>query len=161
MSVLLHWLASQSIFLAIVKVRWNSTYSPDPSSFVYNPIDPVTGFVTAIRTVGFSAIAIIFFTITAAVFFAGILILSFRRYDAGIPVVGSNSRGIARACNIVEGPEAQTELYPIRWGERVFENNDDHGDADAINQIPERTITRRLAFSRYEVAMPQEGVYYD
>jgi hypothetical protein len=119
LSALLHWLISQSIFLAAV-----SEYDIDGSL--------IDAF--AIATCGYSPIGMIFVLMVGA---AMILILAIAGYlpmSKGMPIVGSCSAAIAANCRvnwetggfggldpINLGPEARQEMLkgPIVWGELV------------------------------------------
>jgi hypothetical protein len=119
LSALLHWLISQSIFLAAV-----SEYDIDGSL--------IDAF--AIATCGYSPIGMIFVLMVGG---AMILILAVAAYlpmDRGMPVVGSCSAAIAANCrvnwekqgfggldHISLGAEARQEMLkgPIVWGALV------------------------------------------
>ena len=107
----LHWLVSQSIFLANIDVyEADGVLSPDKSY----------------STCGYSPIAVVFVIIFGSLLFAFGLALGFRTYKPGIPLAGSCSRKISSACHI---PETELELHPeqapLQWGvvPGVFDNN--------------------------------------
>ncbi|GAB7354941.1 hypothetical protein MBLNU459_g5560t1 [Dothideomycetes sp. NU459] len=100
-SALLHWLASQSLFLARV-----AFYSPS-----------ATGQDGQITTVGYSCTAIIAVLVVAVVLLAVVWVTGARTYPAnGMPLVSSCSFAISAACH---PPAEDTDggLKPVMWGE--------------------------------------------
>ncbi|KIW71268.1 hypothetical protein PV04_03451 [Phialophora macrospora] len=101
LSGLLHWLISQSIFLAVI-----AEYAPTGRLF-----DDV-----AIASCGFSPLAMIL-----VIVFGGLIIVVtvglgwFRTYDSSIPLVGSCSLAIAAACHQPEW-DRDASLKPVQWG---------------------------------------------
>ncbi|RSL94620.1 hypothetical protein CEP52_012516 [Fusarium oligoseptatum] len=94
MSMLIHWVLSQSIFLVV--------------------IDFGDEFAT---TCGYSPIAIFAVIIVAIVMALAVVIAGYQRLPTTIPVVGSCSLGIAAACHGLGGAERPDEaLVPLRWG---------------------------------------------
>ncbi|RSL52670.1 hypothetical protein CEP54_010779 [Fusarium duplospermum] len=94
MSMLIHWMLSQSIFLVV--------------------IDFGDDFGT---TCGYSPIAIFAVIIVAVAMALAVVIAGYRRLPTAIPVVGSCSLGIAAACHGLGGAERPDEaLAPLRWG---------------------------------------------
>ncbi|RSL62691.1 hypothetical protein CEP53_004706 [Fusarium sp. AF-6] len=94
MSMLIHWMLSQSIFLVV--------------------IDFGDEFAT---TCGYSPIAIFAVIIVAIVMALAVVIAGYQRLPTAIPVVGSCSLGIAAACHGLGGAERPDEaLVPLRWG---------------------------------------------
>lgn len=100
MSALLHWLVSQSIFLAVI-----STYNRDGA----------LADATAVVTCGFSPLAMVFCIVVGFVLVCAVIGLGSFRLKGGIPVAGSCSLAIAAACHAdgedVGGPTA------LKWGE--------------------------------------------
>ena len=100
-SGVLHWLVSQSIFLARVAVA-NST-DDDPDDYF------------SFSTCGYSNIAI------ATVILVGTIALvfgnanGFRKYSGSMPLVGSNSAAISAACHAPNG-DINASVSPIMWG---------------------------------------------
>ncbi|KAM0433872.1 hypothetical protein ACHAPT_003815 [Fusarium lateritium] len=94
MSMMIHWLLSQSIFIV--------------------PIELDGKLAT---TCGYSPIAIIAVVIAAAVMALAVIITGYLRLPTAMPVVGSCSLGIAAACHGPGGFERPDEtLVPLRWG---------------------------------------------
>lgn len=97
----LHWVMSQSIFLANIEQRSATNYST-----LYG----------AINACGYSPIAIIF-----SVGISGILLLvlysfGFRRYPSGMPLVGSCSVAISPACHVDEEEGSDMIQWPLMYG---------------------------------------------
>ena len=88
LSGILHWLVSQSLFLARVSVFTS---------------DGVEDRENSISSIGYSIIAIItVIALGTVVVLLGILI-GFRRYPPGIPIAGSCSAAISAACHRPKG----------------------------------------------------------
>ena len=97
----LHWLVSQSIFLA--RVDWYEDGMLDQYSY------------DSISTVGYSCIAII--TVIAL---GGIVVIigilhGFRRYKPGIPLAASCSAAISAACHR-PNEDVDAPYKPVMWG---------------------------------------------
>jgi hypothetical protein len=88
---LLHWLVSQSIFLAEVDV-----YDPDGNLSVDS----------SMNATGYSLVSLVFVVIVGAVMVGALAFLAFfRRYDGGVPLVRSCSRAISAACHPAAGDD--------------------------------------------------------
>ncbi len=132
-SSLLHWLVSQSIFLARVTVL-DPTGVEDPSE--------------SISTCGYSSIAIIF-----VIGFGSILPLiaiahGFRRYPSGMPFAANCSAAISAACHPPEG-DTDAASKPLQWGVT--------GEA-VENNAGERI--GHCSFTSFEITAPVEGQSY-
>ena len=132
-SSLLHWLLSQSIFLARVT-------AVDPTG--------VEDTSESISTCGYSSIAIIF-----VIGFGSILPLiaiahGFRRYPNGMPFAASCSAAISAACHPPEG-DTDVASKPLQWGVtgEVVETNTGE-------------IVGHCSFTSFEVTAPVEGQLY-
>ena len=132
-SSLLHWLVSQSIFLARVTVLY-PTGIEDPAQ--------------SISACGYSSIAIIF-----GIGFGSILPLiaiahGFRRYPSGMPFAANCSAAISAACHPPEG-DTDAASKPLQWGVtgEVVENN--AGE-----------IVGHCSFTSLAVTAPIEGQLY-
>ncbi|KAH8817577.1 hypothetical protein DL96DRAFT_1622786 [Flagelloscypha sp. PMI_526] len=102
-SVILHWLISQSIFLA--KIDDNNSSS-------------------SVSTCGYSIdgmIATFFGGLTLAIFS---FILGSRKLPSGMPLVGSCSLAIAASCH---APDGTSELQPLKWGPLPVEERGKEG----------------------------------
>ncbi|KUJ12911.1 uncharacterized protein LY89DRAFT_721741 [Mollisia scopiformis] len=82
MSICLHWLLSESLFLVRVNIR----YGPGGSD-------------SRVTTIGYSCIAIFCALIIGGVTMLCSIAVGFRQYDDGIPLVGSCSAAISAACH--------------------------------------------------------------
>ncbi|ORY01666.1 hypothetical protein BCR34DRAFT_605840 [Clohesyomyces aquaticus] len=104
-SATLHWLVSQSIFLASIDT-WDSAGKP----YVRE----------SVATCGYSPLAIILTIIVGTVIVLFAIFVGMRRLEgAGMPVVGSHSVGIAAACHPPKDGGDENER--LMWGE-VNEN---------------------------------------
>ena len=100
MSGLLHWLVSQSIFLAVV-----SEY------------DEIGDLKTSIATVtcGFSPFAVICVMMAGGAIIIFAVVLGMRRFSPKIPVVGSCSMAISAACHR-PGWDVDAAIEAVHWG---------------------------------------------
>lgn len=130
---MLHWLVSQSIFLARVAVFDDSgKESPDES----------------ISTCGYSCIAIIFTIILGTLVVLLGIANGFRKFEPGMPLAGSCSAAISAACH---PPEADTfpSTNPIMWGAVEYETSKE--DAEPVGHC---TLTS------LDVETPEKGKLY-
>lgn len=129
----LHWLVSQSIFLARVTVI-DETGVEDPD--------------LSVSTCGYSNIAIIFLIIFASITVLLGLASGFRRYEAGMPLVGSCSAAISAACHPPEG-DTNASGKPLMWG---CVDRREAGDGDEV--------IGHCSFTSLEVHRPIKGQLY-
>ena len=120
---------SQSLFLALVDIM-DDTGKPDASD--------------SISTVGYSCIAIFFAIIVGVVAVTAGVLNGFRRYNPGIPLVGSCSAAISAACHR-PNDDSSASLLPLKWGCL---------DADS------RSRTGHCSLSSFDVTSPEEGHFY-
>ena len=99
-SGVLHWLISQSVFLAVV-----AEYLPNGK--LDSPV--------AIASCGFSPIAMIITIVLGFVLVLATFAVGQRKYNASMPLVGSCSIAISAACH---RPEWDTDaaVKPVIWG---------------------------------------------
>ena len=136
-AALLHWLVSQSIFLARVRAY-------DPNGQIPSPDDDIS-------TCGYSPRAILTtLLVSILVLLIGLGFGFFRHYKPGIQLVGSCSAAISAACHTMEY-EGDISMDKLMWG-----------DVAAVNEINGRSVTgvRHCTFSAREVRMPEVGVFY-
>jgi hypothetical protein len=124
----LHWLMSQSLFLALVTVYDEAGELDEGNS---------------ISTVGYSCIAIFCALILGSLAVLGGIANGFRKYDDGIPLVGSCSAAISAACHRLS-EDSMAHLKPVKWG--VVEGN--------------RGRVGHCSFSSFEVERPVTGRLY-
>lgn len=126
----LHWLVSQSLFLArVASFTRDGHMDPDPT--------------TLISTVGYSCIAIITVIILGAIVVLLGILIGFRKYRPGIPLVGSCSAAISAACHPPEGDD-DAATKALMWG-AVSTGSDGIGHA---------------CVTSFEVTSPVEGKLY-
>lgn len=118
---------SQSLFLALVNV-YDETgqYRKDLS----------------VDTLGFSCIAILSCIIVGVLAILAGFINGFRRYPAGVPIVGSCSAAISAACHPPKD-DVSAYLLPVKWG--VVEQTGDVG---------------HCIFTSFKVTEPVDGQMY-
>ncbi|KAI1856560.1 hypothetical protein JX265_011519 [Neoarthrinium moseri] len=100
-SGMMHWLISQSLFLARITAidpdgRYDSTYS--------------------FSTCGYSPIAIFITILVGVTLVVGIVAIGARKYDGTMSMVSTNSRAISAACHVLEGDREHGYILPIQWG---------------------------------------------
>ena len=126
----LHWLVSQSLFLALV-IQINSSGHEEN-------LDQIL-----VRTpMGYSSIAIIITIFFGSIAFLLIILNGFRRYKPGIPLVGSCSAAISAACHQPKD-DHDAAIKPLMWG--VVSTKDGVG---------------HCCFTSFEVTPPVEGELY-
>lgn len=110
MSILIHWMLSQSIFLvAVEQSEWN---------------------LIEINC-GYSPVAIICVILASLVLVVAVVVTGCLYLPTSIPVVGSCSLAIAAACHHHEGiPQPEASLAALRWG--VMKRHDHEGDENGI-----------------------------
>ncbi|KEQ80063.1 hypothetical protein M438DRAFT_386109 [Aureobasidium pullulans EXF-150] len=96
----LHWLVSQSLFLASIttELRDGRTLAEDPVS-----------------TCGYSPIAMVLTLSVGCLMLVGIVGVGFWKVSADLPIVGSCSAAISAACHPPPGQE-NAHLLPLQWG---------------------------------------------
>ncbi len=128
----LHWLVSQSIFLA--RIQW----------YIDGVLIP--GFLNpaqnGISNLGYSCIAMItVITLGGIVVLIGIL-HGFKRYKPGVPLVGSCSAAISAACHR-PNDDVDAPFKPVMWGAVESSNPIGH-----------------CCFTSFEVTKPVKGQVY-
>ena len=105
-SVTLHWLLSQSLFLGNI------------GFFFYDG-----RLVKVAYCVGYSCIGIIA-SLAGGIFTVIVgLLMSCRRYEAGMPLLRNSSGVIAAACHPMESEDGNMVYQPLKWG--VVSMNDE------------------------------------
>ena len=110
MSGTLHWLVSQSIFLARVIVL---DYQGKEDTY------------QSISTCGYSLIAIITVIILGSIVILLGVLNGLRKYPAGMPLAGSCSAAISAACHR-SSVDSDAALLPIMWGALERQNTVGH-----------------------------------
>ncbi|KAI9738738.1 MAG: hypothetical protein M1834_008243 [Cirrosporium novae-zelandiae] len=135
-SSLLHWLVSQSIFLARISMY-------DDAGNVEDNYDIVT--------CGYSCIAIICTIFVGSILVIAVVLNGCRKYRPGLPLVSSCSAAISAACHNLDG-DPDAAFLPVKWG--VMKLDDDNHNKD-------RNITiGHCSFTSDEVTMPVPGEKY-
>lgn len=140
-SGVLHWLASQSLYLA--DVDYVQSDPPVPYTKGSRVQEPGTHYSTC----GYSPLAIICLVILGLVMIVVLLALSCTKFRTGMPVAGNCSAAISAACHGYAKPGSGASELPVRWGE-------------VLVQGPDGKVRRRCAFSHEEVSEPVNGRVY-
>lgn len=135
-SGLLHWLVSQSIFLAAVDIYDH-----------YGVLQPKA----SISTCGYSCISIIFVLIVGSLVPISVFATAWQKYKGLIPLAGCNSAAIAAACHPPEF-EKNTSTLPVKWG--------DVGGRTYDYASGQKGIIRHCSFSSGAVSPPVDGELY-
>ena len=138
LSGLLHWMASQSIYLV------------DIDREVAPGVDLQPGFST---TLGYSLLAIVCFMSLGLLMVLALVTTSARRFRTGMPVVGNCSAAISAACHLPESSRRDILKLPLQWGEILVEDTKDAGVGKVRPQ-------RRCGFSSEAVRLPVPGIAY-
>ncbi|KAK5653795.1 hypothetical protein OQA88_7953 [Cercophora sp. LCS_1] len=127
----MHWMISQSLFLARI-----TAFYPN------GEVDVEHSFSTC----GYSPIAVVITLFMEAALFGVVVWLGFRKYDGVMRMVSTNSRAISAACHVPPEDQETGYLLPVQWG--VVSMSGGVGKC-AFTTAPE-----------HEMRMPQEGVMY-
>ena len=104
-SGLMHWLVSQSVFLANISII---------------PRDGTKPMQDEITTVAYSPIGMLFMLFLGFFLLVFILGTSLRKLPIGMPLIGSNSMAISAACHLPRGVDQSEReemvLRPLSWG---------------------------------------------
>ncbi|KAK4450480.1 hypothetical protein QBC34DRAFT_460961 [Podospora aff. communis PSN243] len=139
-SGIMHWLLSQSLFLARITAFYPS-----------GEIDALHSFSTC----GYSPIAIIISIMVSIALLAVVAGLGFRRYDGVMRMVATNSRAISAACHVLEEDREDGYLLPVQWGVVSM--------SKGIGKCTFTTAPRQgagLHVNDGVLRMPQEGMKY-
>ncbi|KIX09181.1 uncharacterized protein Z518_00260 [Rhinocladiella mackenziei CBS 650.93] len=109
LSGLLHWLISQSIFLAVVAE--------------YTSLGELFSSV-AVASCGFSPLAMILVLVAGVCIIIATIMLGLRKHSSAIPLVGSCSAAISAACH-QPAWDADAAIKPVQWG--VIPGSGDEG----------------------------------
>lgn len=140
LSALLHWLASQSIFMVQISVLLQD--------------EPRTvNREESISTCGYSPFAIILTTVTGSIIALVGILLALRKYPAGIPLGGSCSAAISAACHLPpdERKNGSVSAKPLQWGATGHDAVMGRDDDDSVGHC---------SFSSEAVATPIVGKLY-
>lgn len=145
-SALLHWLTSQSLFLARVSV-WADGAQVDGGP---------RGVFSA---VGYSPAPILCAVIVGVVMLVGFVGVGFRRLAGGMPMAGSCSVALAAAAWRPEG-DGEAAVKSVRWGV-VVAGGEMEGEAEAEAETEGRgELVGHCCFTSWEVGEPKEGRLY-
>ena len=104
-SGVLHWLMSQTLFLANIGVIPRDGSIPNHDE---------------ITTIAFSPQGMIWLILVALFMLLAVVVTGLRRFKGGMPIVGSNSAAISAAChveNLSDVRRREMVLHKIAWGE--------------------------------------------
>ncbi|KAF8250362.1 hypothetical protein K440DRAFT_639945 [Wilcoxina mikolae CBS 423.85] len=136
LSALLHWTASQSLFLARIKID-NRSFLQSTENKKYE----------LISTAGFSPLALSIALLLGVLTVIAVLLCGCRVYPYDMPIPGSCSAAISAACHSIKMYEWEREqlvLKPLQWGDVGVED----------------VGVRHLTFSDDAVERPREYELY-
>lgn len=129
----LHWLVSQSLFLARMDV-----YDDDG---VLNPSK-------SISTCAYSLIAIVFASILGLLVCTSVVLTGVRKFKPGMPLVGSCSAAISAACHPPE-EDRNASQKAVMWGACERETSEWSGEAVGRCSITSFQVQAPIAGNRY------------
>jgi hypothetical protein len=103
-SGLMHWLVSQSIFLANITII---------------PRDGLVPMQDEITTIAYSPVAMLFLLFLGVCMLLFLLVVALRKLPRGMPLIASNSIAISAACHLPGYDQSELEevpLHPLTWG---------------------------------------------
>ena len=130
---ILHWLVSQSLFLARVTV-YNSDNSVDASN--------------STSTCGYSLIALLFVIIIVIFIIFLVFVAGVRTSRSGMPLMGSCSGAISAACH-PPADDKDASKFPVRWGVVGHTTVDETGE-----------VVGHCTFTSFKVRGPVKGRLY-
>ncbi|OTA93633.1 hypothetical protein M434DRAFT_41031, partial [Hypoxylon sp. CO27-5] len=108
-SGLMHWLISQSLFLARITAI---CADGDPESCPGGQVDLDNSFSTC----GYSPIAVFITLLAAGFIILTMIAMGLRKYDGTMSMVSTNSMAISAACHVLQEDREDGHLLPIQWG---------------------------------------------
>ncbi|KAI0147984.1 hypothetical protein F4776DRAFT_673287 [Hypoxylon sp. NC0597] len=108
-SGLMHWLISQSLFLARITAI---CADGDPESCPGGQVDLDNSFSTC----GYSPIAVFITLLVGAFIVLAIVVIGLRKYDGTMSMVSTNSMAISAACHVLQEDREDGYLLPVQWG---------------------------------------------
>ncbi|KAI1443085.1 hypothetical protein F5Y02DRAFT_226996 [Annulohypoxylon stygium] len=138
-SGLMHWLISQSLFLARITAICGDG---DPQVCPGGQVDLPNSFSTC----GYSPFAVFITLLVGAFIVLSIVAIGFRKYDGTMSMVSTNSMAISAACHVLREDQKDGYLLPIQWG--VVEINDGIGKCAFTTAPADR------------IKMPEAGLEY-
>jgi hypothetical protein len=153
-SLILHWLLSQSIFLAQIQFyTYNGTESTTEVS-TYDQFGGTAQAGDAISTCGYSAIALICTLILGGIGLLFSILNGFRKYDPVMPFAAGCSAIISAACHPSKDEDGkELALGPLQWGVVL-------DGANIMRREDDSSYVGHCAFSAAVVDSPQEGRLY-
>ncbi|KAI1090603.1 hypothetical protein F5B19DRAFT_462160 [Rostrohypoxylon terebratum] len=108
-SGLLHWLISQSLFLARITAICGDD---DPQACPGGQVDLANSFSTC----GYSPFAVFITLLVSALLVLTIVGMGFRQYPGTMSMASTNSMVISAACHVLEEDQEDGHLLPVQWG---------------------------------------------
>jgi len=147
-SATLHWLISQSIFLARISIHSNGDGDRDRD----------------ISEVGYSCLPILLTVLLGTAMVTSALASGSRRFASHIPVAGSCSVALAAAAHKPKH-DVDAAFLPVRWGEVNSEGTDEVGHCcftseEVQDLIPGRLYAGSKQFPATSIEV-QESIHHD
>ena len=141
-AALLHWLISQSLFLARLQAyRWDGTRRPE---------DDITSCAYSARPI------LVSLCLGFGLLLVG-LAMGLRKYSKGVPLAGSCSLAISAACHAPPG-DGKVSLKKIKWGV-VNVNGNGNGNGNVVSSSRRRNVDgKREERSRKSKGLGDGGV---
>jgi hypothetical protein len=129
-SGILHWLISQSLFLARITAFYPDGSVDEVSSFSTCGYSPIALFISRLdpfhvlkRFGQRTRLTFQKATLVGIVLVLGLIGLGFRQYDGTMPLVSTSSLAISAACHPPEEDKAGGYLMPVIWGVTEIDAN--------------------------------------
>ena len=135
----LHWLVSQSLFLVILQY--------------YDDSGPIADKFYA--QLGYSAMAVIVLLVIGFITIIAGVLMGFRRYRGGMPLVGSCSAAISAACHQPKEDVDVADL-PLMWGVVGEDATNTEYNRDEVNS----EAPGHCCFTSLPISRPKEGRMY-
>lgn len=159
-SGLMHWLVSQSVFLANITII---------------PRDGLVPMQDEITTVAYSPLGMLFLLVLGLVLLVFLLATALRKLPIGMPLIGSNSIALSAACHAPVGlDQSEREdmvLRPLNWGavpgggkvvDLGIRDHHDHGFEMMMAEAEDENgrAVGHCCFSDRVLEAPERGRFY-
>ena len=118
-SAIMHWLISQSLFLARITAFFPNGDVDIRSSFSTCGYSPIALFISEWESapeLSRRLLTPLSAILVGICLVLGLVGLGYRKYDTEMPLVASNSRAISAACHVLPEDKESGYMLPVQWG---------------------------------------------
>lgn len=117
-SGVMHWLISQSLFLARIRAISADGSDDEANSFSTCGYSPIAVFIgeLGVSVENFHGLTRTAAMLAGLVIIVFIVAIGFRRYDGTMRMVSTNSLAISAACHVLDEDRSSGYLLPVQWG---------------------------------------------